>query len=71
MKAKDRITIIVATNADVSHLLPLTVIGTAKNRKAFNLRKCLEPYLAQKKAWNDSMTCQKWFSGVFLLAIRK
>lgn len=56
MKAKDRITLIMATNADGSHIFPSTVIGSAQNPRAFNLRKCPLPYLSQSKAWNDGVT---------------
>lgn len=72
MKAKDRITLIIATNGDGSHLLPLTIIGASENpRESFTLRKCPVPYISQKRAWNDSVTCSQWFSKFFLPAIRK
>lgn len=48
LKAKDRITLIVAMKADGSNFLPITVIVTARNPKAFNLR-CPVPYLAQRR----------------------
>lgn len=45
IKAKDRITLIVPSNADASHFIPLTVIGSAKAPRAFILRRCPLPYL--------------------------
>lgn len=71
MKVKDRITLIVATNADGSHKLPLSIIGSEQKPCAFDLRPCPMPYFSQRKAWNDSQTCRKWFIRVFLSAIRK
>lgn len=71
MKAKDRITLIITTNASGSHILPPTVIGSSKKPRAFNLRKCPLPYLSQNKAWNDTLTCRKWFCRDFLPAVRQ
>lgn len=71
MKAKDRITLIITTNADGSHILPYSLIGSAQNPRAFNLRKCPLPYLTQKKAWNDGVTCRQWFMRDFLPAVRR
>ena len=45
IKHKNRITIVLACNADVSHILPPRYIGTAKNLRFFRTRK----YEDQKK----------------------
>ena len=54
MKAKDRVTVYVCTNGDGTDLVPLSIIGSAKNPRCFrNGRKKLK-YYNQKKAWSDT-----------------
>eukprot|EP00171_Calliarthron_tuberculosum_P001839 IDg1839t1 len=40
MKAKDQITAYVCSNADGTSKVPLSIIGTAKNPRAFRLAAC-------------------------------
>lgn len=71
MKAKDRITVIVATNATGYFKIPLSVIGKAKKPKCFRVRCCPLHYQAQPNAWADGARFAVWFQDCFLPAIRK
>ena len=61
MKAKDRVTLYVTTNGTGTDLLPLGVIGTAKDPRCFRLTNPPLPYYSQRKAWSDSNTFKQWF----------
>ena len=53
MKAKDRVTLYVATNAMGTDLVPLSIIGkSVKPRCSTNQAKKLV-YINQRKAWSD------------------
>jgi DDE superfamily endonuclease len=63
MKAKDRVTIYVCTNADGSDKYPLSIIGKSKAPRCFP-RGYVKPmrYYNQKKAWSDSRVFKEWFT---------
>lgn len=60
------------TNATGSHALPISIIGSAKQPRAFGLRPyhvhCL--ISPQKKAWKDGEISRSWFHNVFLPQVR-
>jgi len=58
MKAKDRVTLYVCTNATGTRKVPLAMIGSSQNLRCFgrNQEKRTLPYFAQKKAWSDTQT---------------
>jgi hypothetical protein len=63
MKAKDRLSLYVATNLTGSQKVPLAIIGTSANPRCFRLTKKLPfTYFSQKKAWSDTATYRLWFS---------
>ena len=49
MKAKDRITALVCTNAMGTQKLPMAIIGTAKQPRCFKIRGPAVPYFQQKR----------------------
>jgi len=61
MKAKDRVTIFVTTNADGSDMPPLSIIGKSKNPRCFKNRQKKLRYYNQKKAWSDSKVFAQWW----------
>ena len=70
MKAKDRITLYVTTNATGTDKVPLSMIGRAKNPRCFlNQRRRLNNY-SQNKAWSDSKVFAMWWQH-FLNHIRR
>ena len=70
MKEKDIMTMSLCTNATGRHAFPISLIGSAKNPKAFGIRSCPLQYFSQTKAWNDGLTCNKWFHQMFLPQVR-
>ena len=70
MKAKDRVTIYVCTNADGSDKVPLSMIGKAKEPRCFVRRKKKLRYFSQRRAWSDTVTFKKWWRW-FLEHIRR
>lgn len=72
MKAKDRVSLYIATNMTGTQKVPLGIIGTAKHPRCFKGRKKLPlTYFAQKNAWSDRETYKKWFFSLFLPHVRK
>ena len=61
MKAKDRITAYVGTNADGTCKLLMAIIGKPMYPRCFRLGKPPVPYFSQCNAWSDSVTFKKWF----------
>jgi hypothetical protein len=57
MKAKDRVTLYITTNADGMDKVPLSMIGKAQEPSCFDDWQHLLPtkYFSQKKAWSDSI----------------
>ena len=66
MKAKDRATAFICTNADGIQKIPLTLIGTSKNPRAFKSKKPTCYHQNTKKAWSEGHMFQKWLDEVFL-----
>lgn len=71
MKSKYRITAYVCTNANCEYKVPLAIIGTAKNPRAFRLGRCPIPYFSNRTAWSDGVTFRKWSTFVFLPHVRR
>ncbi|CAM9821907.1 unnamed protein product [Phaeothamnion confervicola] len=71
MKAKDRITIYVCTNASGKQKVPLAVIGAAKNPRCFRGKQLPVTYFQQNRAWSDQRVMALWFSKVFLRHVRQ
>lgn len=71
MKAKDRVTLVLACNATGTHKIPVAIIGKAKRPLCFKLIRaaCALPYFAQKSAWMDKKVNKMWFESVFLPAV--
>mmetsp|Transcript_29354 Transcript_29354/g.59097 ORF Transcript_29354/g.59097 Transcript_29354/m.59097 type:complete len:617 (-) Transcript_29354:2-1852(-) len=62
MKAKDRVTLYVCTNADGSDFVPLSIIGSSEKPRCFRNHEKKLTYYNQKKAWSDMKTSKKWFA---------
>ena len=71
MKAKDRITAYVGTNADGTSKLPMAIIGKPMNPRGFRLEKPPVPYFSQRNACSDSVTFNKWFYNLFIPFVRR
>ena len=69
MAAKDRISVILASNA-VGEQVPLAYMGKSKKPRCLDkeLIKLLN-YMSQSRAWADKRITQLWFSNVFLLTL--
>lgn len=72
MKAKHRITLVLACNATGTHKILVAVIDKAKQPLCFEpfRRPCPLPYFSQTNAWMDSDLFKCWFEMVFLVAVR-
>ena len=72
MKAKDRVTLVLACNATGTHKIPVAIIGTAQVPVCFKPPRvaCPLPYFNQKSAWMDADVYEKWFTTVFVPAVR-
>lgn len=71
MKAKDRVALMICTNALGSVKLPPAVVGHSMKPGCFRLRECPLPYSRQPNAWVDSSVFLIWFTKVFLPAVRR
>lgn len=71
METKDRLTLVVCTNATGTLKVPLTIVGRSKQPQSFRVKRCPLPYLGQNHAWFDVCTFREWFSEVLLPAVRK
>ena len=69
MKAIDRVTLYVATNAMGTDLVPLSIIGKSAKPRCFTNQTKKLVYFNQKKAWSDSKVFSKWWQ-MFLIHIR-
>ncbi|KAK1862528.1 hypothetical protein I4F81_005096 [Pyropia yezoensis] len=72
MKAKDRVTLVLACNATGNHKVPISIIGSAAVPLCFKPPRpgCPLPYFSQNSAWMDSVVYEKWFNTVFVPAVR-
>jgi len=71
---KDRVTVMVCSNADGSLKLPLFVIGkSAKPRAIKDISKSLLPvyYTHQKSAWMSNAIFEEWFEKKFVPCVTK
>ncbi len=65
---KDRLTLMVCSNATGTSKVPLCVIGKSKNPRCFknkNLNGLNVRYLSQRNAWMDRETFQIWLETIF------
>lgn len=70
-RAKDRVTLVVCSNAIGTERVPITMIGKAKEPACISGNSWPIPYMQQKNAWIDVPTFNKWFDEVFELFVRK
>ena len=72
MKAKDRVTLVLACNATGSHKIPVAIIGSAAVPLCFKppRAKCPLPYFSQQSAWIDAVVYEKRFNTVFVPEVR-
>ena len=61
IKAKDRVTIYVATNATGNDLVPLSLIGKLKQPRCFRGRTLKLRYYSQARAWSDTKVFNRWW----------
>jgi len=72
MKAKARVTLVLACNATGTHKISVAMIGKAKQPLCFKppRQACPLPYFSQPSAWMDGDVFKSWFETVFLPAVR-
>lgn len=71
MKAKDRVSAYMCTNATGTAKVSMAIIGKAKNPRCFRSSPCPLKYFSQANAWLDSATFKKWWLEVFIPFIRQ
>lgn len=71
MRAKNRLSAYMCTNATGSTKVPLAVIGKSKNPRCFRHKQPPVKYFQQANAWPDGVTLQKWWQEVFLPYARR
>ena len=71
MKAKDRVSAYMCTNATGTGKVPMSIIGKSKNPRCFRKTPCPIKYFSQANAWSDGTTFNKWWQEVFIPFIRK
>lgn len=70
---KNKVTVLVCSNALGSHKLELAVVGESKNPICLkNVNKSAFPvhYLNQRNAWMDSNLFSKWYFDIFVPAVK-
>lgn len=70
MKAKDRVSAYMCTNATGTGKVPMSIIGKSKNPRCFRIGPCPIKYFSQANAWSDSATFKLWWLEVFIPFIR-
>ena len=63
--AKNRVTLMICTNATGSHKVPPMMIGKSRSPACFKLVKARNlpvPYIHQSSAWMDHQTAMYWFN---------
>ena len=70
-KAKERVSLVVCTNATGTHKISCTLIGKPKVPSCIKNREWPVTYISQNKAWMDVTTCWKWFEEVFYPQVRR
>ena len=71
MKCKDRITVILCTNATGTCKITPVVIGSRMKPRCFKHNPPTIPYYQQRSAWNNSELTKRWWKEVFLKRIRE
>ncbi len=66
MKAKDRVTAYICTNADGSEKISISIIGVSKNPRAFEGGEPACKYFHSRKAWSNSLLFQQWLDELFV-----
>jgi len=67
---KDRVTIMICSNASGTHKIPLLVIGKVKKPRCFkNIKVLPVVYKAQRSGWMDRIIFKEWYTDVFLREI--
>ncbi|XP_065654629.1 jerky protein homolog-like [Hydra vulgaris] len=70
-KSKERVTLVVFSNATESHKIPCSMIGKAARPACIVGRTWPIPYFYQKNAWMDVSICWKWFNEVFYPEVKR
>ena len=70
MKAKDRLTAIICTNATGTCKISPALVGSSKKPRCFRRNPVCVPYFSQPNAWSDSEIYSKWWNDIFLKEIR-
>lgn len=70
MKAKERITLILAVNASGSKKVPVSIIGHAEKPPCFRVRQCLLNYQAQRISLAENKRFSGWYYNHFLPHVR-
>lgn len=68
MKAKDRITAYVCTNA-FGGKRPMAIIGNPKSPRWFRIRSPPVPYFSQRKAWSGKVSFRRRVFNIFVIYI--
>ncbi|XP_020298745.1 jerky protein homolog-like, partial [Pseudomyrmex gracilis] len=69
---KDRVTIMICSNASGTHKISLLVIGKVKKPRCFKNMKVLPVvYKAQRSGWMDRIIFKEWYTDVFIPEIIK
>lgn len=73
MRHMDRVTLVLCTNATGTHKIPVSMIGEAERPMCFRgaENESPLPYFNKKKAWMDQHVYARWWSTVFLPAVRE
>lgn len=72
-KNKERVTVLVCSNASGTHKLPLVLIGKSANPRALkNIKRSALPlhYASQKSAWMSANIFKDWFFHHFVPAVK-
>ena len=67
---KDCLTLVVCSNANGMHKIPLQLVGKPKKPACIVGKEWPLPYCAQKNAWMDTSTFMKWSDEIFCPCVR-
>jgi len=72
IKAKDRVTLVLACNATGSYEIPIAIIECATVPQCFKPPRdgCLLPCFSQQSSWMDGSVYEKWFKTVYVPSVR-
>lgn len=65
---KERVTLMVCSNATGSHKIPMMVIGKSQKPRCFG-KKIPDNYYANKTAWMSSELFIRWYEDIFIPAV--